>query len=913
MALTLLEPIIVNTAANFTFANASVTSNITAGNVKTDNLLYANGAPYIFTTSAAGSNTQVQFNDANAFAGSANFTFNKTSNTLSVTNIVANGAGLTALNGSNITGAVAFATTANSVAGANVSGQVANALVAGTVYTAAQPNITSVGLLTSLSVGPNSSITLTGTSGFVRANSIQGTDGVNALYPGYSGVTGAVGVTSGLTVGIGAAGNITANGNVTASYFIGNGSSLSSITGGNVTGQVPNALVTGTVYTNAQPNITSVGTLTNLTVSGNATIDGNLVVGGNLVYVNVETLRIEDPIIELGGGVNGAPLTSNDNKDRGTLLHYYTTTPVDAFMGWDSSNAEFGFGSNVSVTGEVVTFTTYGNVRVGYIIGNGSQLSAINASNITSGTLDQARLANSSLTVNGTSISLGSSGTITANTTQALTLGTYLTGTSFNGGTAVTAAVDATSANTANKVVARDASGNFSAGTITATLSGAATTAGTVTTAAQPNITSVGTLTGLTSNGVVNFTNSSNVSLGAIGNVKVTGGTNGQYLITDGAGNLSFTTLNVSTSSISNGNSNVNIPAANGNINLSASGNANLLVVTGTGINVAGTLNATGNANVGNIGAAGVVATTLGGSLTTASQPNITSVGTLTGLISTGNVIFSDASNVSLGVIGNVKITGGTSGQYLSTDGTGNLSWSTVAAGGGSSISNGTSNVNIPVANGNVTVSVNSVSNVVVFDENGFTVSGGTGNITGANYVIANYFSGNGSILSSLTGANVTGQVANALVAGTVYTNAQPNITSVGTLTALNVSGVSTFYTAQDRFSALTGATGIVTHNMSNGAVFYHTSPSANFTPNFTNVPTTNNFITVAVIFVQQGTTPYMPTATSNVQIDGSNVAVKWINSLAPTGAANTINMISYSLIRNSGVWSVLGQGAAFA
>jgi hypothetical protein len=65
-----------------------------------------------------------------------------------------------------------------------------------------------------------------------------------------------------------------------------------------------------------------------------------------------------------------------------------------------------------------------------------------------------------------------------------LTLGTYLTGTSYNGSGAVTAAVDATSANTASKVVARDASGNFSAGTITAALSGNATTA---TTAANVN------------------------------------------------------------------------------------------------------------------------------------------------------------------------------------------------------------------------------------------------------------------------------------------------------------------------------------------------------------------------------------------------------------------------------------------
>ena len=69
-------------------------------------------------------------------------------------------------------------------------------------------------------------------------------------------------------------------------------------------------------------------------------------------------------------------------------------------------------------------------------------------------------------------------------------------------------ATTATDANTASAIVARDASGNFIAGTITASLTGnvtgnadtatTATTAGTVTTAAQPNITSLGTLTTLT-------------------------------------------------------------------------------------------------------------------------------------------------------------------------------------------------------------------------------------------------------------------------------------------------------------------------------------------------------------------------------------------------------------------------------
>ena len=83
-------------------------------------------------------------------------------------------------------------------------------------------------------------------------------------------------------------------------------------------------------------------------------------------------------------------------------------------------------------------------------------------------------------TISGSDVSGNISGSA-GSVANALTLGTYLTGTSFNGSAAVTATVDATSANTASKVVARDASGNFSAGTITATLSGAATSATTAT------------------------------------------------------------------------------------------------------------------------------------------------------------------------------------------------------------------------------------------------------------------------------------------------------------------------------------------------------------------------------------------------------------------------------------------------
>jgi hypothetical protein len=53
---------------------------------------------------------------------------------------------------------------------------------------------------------------------------------------------------------------------------------------------------------------------------------------------------------------------------------------------------------------------------------------------------------------------------------------------------------------------------------------------------------------------------------------------------------------------------------------------------------------------------------------------------TPTMLDQTGNLNIT-AANVTLGPIANIHITGGTSGQYLSTDGAGNLSWANVSAG----------------------------------------------------------------------------------------------------------------------------------------------------------------------------------------------------------------------------------------
>jgi hypothetical protein len=91
----------------------------------------------------------------------------------------------------------------------------------------------------------------------------------------------------------------------------------------------------------------------------------------------------------------------------------------------------------------------------------GSVSPTVTGSFTATGLVTNADLANS--TISGTS--LGSN-------LATLTFGTHLTGTSYNGSGAVTLGTDATNANTASTIVARDASGNFTAGTITAALTG---------------------------------------------------------------------------------------------------------------------------------------------------------------------------------------------------------------------------------------------------------------------------------------------------------------------------------------------------------------------------------------------------------------------------------------------------------
>lgn len=203
----------------------------------------------------------------------------------------------------------------------------------------------------------------------------------------------------------------------------------------------------------------TISTNTGLTVGGALAVTGNLTVNGTTTTVNSTTVTIDDPIFTLGGDT--AP-TVDDNKDRGIEFRWHNGTVAKVgFFGYDDSTGYLTFIPDATNTSEVFS-GTQGDIQAtnfrGALVGNAS----------TATTLATAR------NINGVSFNGSADITITANTPNTLTLGVSGTGlsgsTTFNGSAANTFTVtsNATSANTASAIVARDASGNFVAGRITA-------------------------------------------------------------------------------------------------------------------------------------------------------------------------------------------------------------------------------------------------------------------------------------------------------------------------------------------------------------------------------------------------------------------------------------------------------------
>jgi hypothetical protein len=750
---------------------------------------------------------------------------------------------------------------------------------------------------------------------------------------------------------------------------------------------------------------------TTLATTGDAVIGGNLNVNGNLTYVNVDSFAVEDPIIELGGGANGAVLTSNDGKDRGTALQYYTTEAVTAFMGWDNANSEFGFGSVVGIVDEVVTFNSFGNVRADHFIGNGASLTDIVGANVT-GEVTNAATANAVAGGNvsgevqfagiANSVAGGNVTGTVATATSALTVTegaqTAITSVGTLSALTVTANVSAGNVNGTGGVftyVSGDGANltSLTGSEVTGTVP-LATVADTVSTAAQPNITSVGTLSsvlvgtdadtddfpnaiqivstpdsgfsgtaariGIAAEATGDSANVSQMAIGVYGVSQANGATRGTGVYGYGSvvstndtgastgvrgvasdthasgynigllgsasnsaiGNYALYLQEGDIGTIENSHNWDLVDNDAGALTFSSTGKANVFLIETTnnaeGIATTGYLNVTGNITAtaglitdnlyyanGNpwdlqqpagsntqvifndggdfgadstftfdkdtniLSATTVTATTLNGSIGTASQTGITQVGTLGSLDVTNNIlagnVYANSGTIGAGTLtgtistaaqtnitsvgtlgeldvtanvdaGNVNATGGVF-TYVSGDGanltaitgqnvSGEVDFAQVAnsvAGANVSgevdfadVANSVAGANVSgevgfaavansVAGANVsgtvalaTLAADATSANAVAGAN---VSGAVSFATTANAVAGANVSGEVSFAATanaVAGANVSGQVSDsatadsATIAATVTTAAQPNITSVGTLSGLSVTGTIT-------------------------------------------------------------------------------------------------------------------------
>ena len=173
---------------------------------------------------------------------------------------------------------------------------------------------------------------------------------------------------------------------------------------------------------------------------------------------------------------------------------------------------------------------------------------------------------------------------------------------------------------------------------------------------------------------------------------------------------------------------------------------------------------------------------------------------------------------------------------------------------------------------------------------------------------------GNASGLNS-NGGNVninsgTGALQNGYV--NIGQSSQGVYIGANSSTAINVTGPLTVNNqliiedgVSEKFSSLTGATGVVAHDCDNGHIFYHTSISADFTANFTNLGLSTNYSTNLTLILNQGATARIPSA---VQIGGSAQTINWQGGSAPSGTSNGIDAVSFTILRVSGSYIVLGQ-----
>jgi len=565
-------------------------------------------------------------------------------------------------------------------------------------------------------------------------------------------------------------GSSSTNGTLTGNWTLGIGSNIYglNISAANIIGSVASAnvaTVASEVSANAQPNINVLGTLTYLTVSGGITSN---------IYTST-TPQGTSPF-----NIASNTLVANLNAN---LLN--------------------GYSSNISNTPyTAVIRDNFGNVNGNFILGNGYYLTGVNkgvqpnigygASNVNIASAD----ANVTVSVFGipntvvfTSSGVNVAGTVTANGGY---VGSLITGSQPNITTvgtlnSLTVAGNITTANaslgnvvTANYFVG-DGHGLTNLNISSATVSNAnyANFAGTVVFGSQPNITSVGTLTNLTSSGNItglrfigNFVGNG-ASISNINGANVTGAV--AYATTANsvaAANVSGTVASATVAASANSVAGANVVGS-----VSVANVANSV----SGSNVSGTVNSATYAAVAN----SVAGVNVSGQVSYAAVANSVAGGNVSGKVA--NASYADNAGNA------INSTNSANANYANSAGT-----STFAT------SAGTASTVTTAAQPNIT-SVGTLSSL--------SVSGS---------LSASSLSGDGGGLANITGANVTGTVANATyaanagyatnagLASTVTTLNSPQIISALGFTPYNSTNPSGFLNTSN-FNPSAGSPGYIT------------------------------------------------------------------------------------------------------
>lgn len=165
-------------------------------------------------------------------------------------------------------------------------------------------------------------------------------------------------------------------------------------------------------------------TLTNKVLTGNTA--ANLINGSGQLNLN-----------------SSGTITVPNGTDTLVGLSLSQTLTNKVLTGNTASNLLHASGGQLNLNGSgTITVPNGTDTLVGLALSQTLTNKTIDGNNNTLSNIANSSLVNSSITINGNSISLGGSATFTAVTTNALTIGTGLTGTSFNGSAAVTIAID---------------------------------------------------------------------------------------------------------------------------------------------------------------------------------------------------------------------------------------------------------------------------------------------------------------------------------------------------------------------------------------------------------------------------------------------------------------------------------------